>query len=115
MGKKYIRLALIPQHYKIDNGNKKRILKDIAYEYIPQELLDRPKAGFSIPLDKWMRGTLKEQLMDWTSRDYLIKQGIFNPDKTVKFVDSYMINGDVGKWSGQNFSKIVWSYFIFQQ
>ena len=26
-----------------------------------------------------------------------------------------MVNGDVGKWSGQNFSKIVWSYFIFQQ
>ena len=73
--------------YSITESTKRKILGKMlyAYEYISQELLDRPKAGFSIPLDKWMRGTLKERLMDWTSRDYLIKQGIFNPDKTKNF------------------------------
>ena len=36
------------------------MLKDIAYEYSPKELLDRPKVGFGVPLDKWLRGPLKE-------------------------------------------------------
>lgn len=105
----------LPLEYKIYYGNKKRILKDIAYDYIPHELLERPKAGFSIPLDKWLRGTLKEQLMDWTSHDYLIRQGIFEPNNTIEFIGTYLKNGDVGKWSGQNYSKIVWAYFVFQQ
>lgn len=105
----------LPLDFKIYQGNKKRILKDLAYEYIPQEMLDRPKAGFSIPLDKWLRGVLKEQIMDWTNRDDLVRQGIFEPDKTINFVESYMKNGDGGKWSGQNFSKVVWAYFVFQQ
>lgn len=105
----------LPIEYKIHHGNKKRILKDIAYEYIPRELLERPKAGFSIPLDKWLRGALKEQLTDWTSHDYLIKQGIFEPNNTIGFISKYLENGDVGKWSGQNYSKVVWAYFVFQQ
>ena len=53
--------------------------------------------------------------MDWTNRDDLVRQGIFEPDKTINFVESYMKNGDGGKWSGQNFSKVVWAYFVFQQ
>lgn len=105
----------LPQEYKICCGNKKRILKDIAYDYIPREILDRPKAGFSIPRDKWLRGILRERIMDWTSRDYLVKQGIFEPDSTINFIKSYMENGDAGSWSGKNFSRIVWAYFIFQQ
>lgn len=105
----------IPLEYKICLGNKKKILKEIAYEYVPQKLLDRPKKGFGIPLDKWLRGTLKERIMDWSNYEYLSRQGIFSPDYTIDFINSYMRNGDAGNWSGQNFSKIVWAYFIFQQ
>lgn len=105
----------LPQEYKIYNGNKKRILKDIVYDYIPRQIVDRPKMGFSIPKDKWLRGILKEQIMDWTSRDYLCRQGIFEADSTIDFINSYMKQGDAEKWSGKNFSKIVWAYFIFQQ
>ena len=79
------------------------------------QLLDRPKAGFSVPLDKWLRGALRERIMDWTSYNYLAEQGIFDPDNTITFIKTYMEKGDIGKWSGQNFSKIVWTYFIFQQ
>lgn len=105
----------LPLEYKIFHGNKKRILKDIAYDYIPRELLDRPKAGFGIPLDKWLRGTLKERILDWTNYSYLLKQGIFEPNYTIKFIKNYMESGDAGAWSGQNFSRVVWAYFVFQQ
>lgn len=105
----------LPWNFKNDNGNQKKILKDIAYDYIPRELLIRPKAGFCIPLDKWLRGALRERILDWTDREFLVRQGIFEPDETINFIASYMKTGDQGKWSGANFSKIVWPYFIFQQ
>ncbi len=105
----------LPPDFKDDHGNKKRILKDLTYDYIPREIMDRPKAGFSIPLDKWLRGPLKERIMDWSNRDYLMKQGIFDADDTYCFMNNYMETGEKGKWSGQNFSRIVWAYFIFQQ
>ena len=105
----------LPWNFKDDNGNQKRILKDIAYEYIPKELLDRPKMGFSIPLDKWMRGPLKDRICDWINRDFLVRQGIFEPNETIKFVSEYLKNGNQGKWSGKNYAKIVWPFFIFQQ
>ena len=105
----------IPPDYKNDHGNQKRIIKDIVYDYFPKEIMERPKSGFGIPLDKWMRTVLKERIMDWTNRDYLFKQGIFNPDNVCLFISEYMENGDQGKNSGRNFSMFVWAYFIFQQ
>lgn len=101
--------------FKDDHGNQKRILKDITYDYLPREIMERPKAGFAIPQDKWLRGALKEKIMDWTNYDYLKKQEIFNPEATYQFITNYMETGDQGNWSGKNFSRIVWAYFIFQQ
>lgn len=100
---------------KYDRGNKKRILKDIAYDYIPKELLDRPKVGFGVPLDKWLRGPLKEQLMEAGNRDYLRKQGIFDADFVSKLLENYLRTGDGGPATGANYSKLAWSFFIFQQ
>ena len=100
---------------KYDKGNKKRILKDIAYEYIPRELLDRPKVGFGVPMDQWLRGPLREQLTDMCSRQYLKKQGIFDADFTADMIEGYMKTGDKGPATGENYSKLTWSFFTFQQ
>lgn len=105
----------LPHSFKYDNRVKKRILKDIAYDYIPKELLDRPKVGFGVPLDKWLRGSLKEQLLDMTNHDYLVKQGIFNAGFVCEMMRYYMEHGDAGPATGANYSKLMWSYFIFQQ
>lgn len=104
------------QHsFKYDNGIKKRILKDIAYDYIPKELLDRPKVGFGVPLDKWLRGPLKNQLLDYIDRDFLVRQGIFDADYVIRFVKNYLEKGDGGPATGANYSKVTWSFFTFQQ
>ncbi len=105
----------IPQRFKYHNGVKKHILKDIAYDYIPKELLDRPKTGFGVPMDQWLRGPLKEQLMDYSSTTFLKKQGIFDPEYVSKFINNYVVIGDGGRTSGANYSNIAWSFFIFQQ
>lgn len=106
---------MIPQCYKNEKGNQKQILKSMAYDYIPQKLLDRPKAGFGIPLDAWMRKTLKQQILEYADGDFLKRQGIFHVENTQKVIVDYLETGDMGKWSGANYSKIVWPYFIFQQ
>lgn len=105
----------IPHEFKYRKGDKKAILKDIAYDYIPREMLDRPKKGFGVPLDQWLRGPLRQQLTDYANYDFLKRQGIFDADFVSKFIADYLQKGDGGPASGANFSKLSWSFFAFQQ
>lgn len=105
----------IPHQYKYAGGDKKHILKDIAYDYIPKELLDRPKVGFGVPLDKWLRGPLKEQLLDYSSYEYLKNQNIFDAAYVSDMIRKYVATGDAGPATGANYSKLSWSFFVFQQ
>ena len=105
----------IPHRFKYDGKDKKHILKDLARDYIPGELLDRPKKGFSVPLDKWLRGPLRAQLLDFAREERLRAQGLFDAAYTYAFVAQYLETGDRGAMSGENYSKLVWSFFVFQQ
>ena len=105
----------IPHKYKYANGSKKYILKELAYDYIPKELLERPKVGFGVPLDKWLRGPLKEQLLDYSSYDYLKRQDIFHAQYVSDMIGEYLKTGDAGPATGANYSKLAWSFYVFQQ
>ena len=105
----------IPHKFKYYKGDKKHILKDIAYDYIPRQMLERPKTGFGVPMDAWLRGPLKEALLDYSSTSYLKKQGVFDPEYVSRFISDYVAKGDAGPATGANFSKIAWSFYIFQQ
>ena len=105
----------IPHEFKYASGDKKHILKDIAYDYIPKGLLDRPKVGFGVPLDKWLRGPLREQLTDYSSYEYLARQDIFDAAYVSDMIAKYMETGDAGPATGANYSKLAWSFFVFQQ
>lgn len=105
----------IPHAFKYADGDKKHILKDIAYDYIPKNLLDRPKVGFGVPLDKWLRGPLKEQLLDYSSYDFLKRQDIFDAGYVSDMIGQYVKTGDAGPATGANYSKLTWSFFVFQQ
>lgn len=105
----------IPHQYKFAGGDKKHILKDIAYDYIPKELLERPKVGFGVPLDQWLRGPLRDQLLDYSSYDYLKNQNIFDAGYVSDMIQSYVATGDAGPATGANYSKLSWSFFVFQQ
>ena len=98
----------LPHSFKDHNGCQKYILKEIAYDYIPRELLDRKKTGFSVPLDKWLRGPLKNKLTDYASPAFLKQQGLFNADATAKLITDWLGAGDGGAYTGSNYSRIIW-------
>lgn len=100
---------------KYKNGIKKYILKEIAFDYIPRQMLERPKKGFSVPLDEWLRGALKEPLLAVSDSVYLRRQGLFQPDFVKNLIENYLRTRDGGPSTGANYSRLIWSFFVFQQ
>lgn len=105
----------IPHRFKYHKGDKKHILKDIAYEYVPRQLLDRPKKGFSVPLDAWLRGPLRQRLLSYSDVSFLKRQGLFDAGYVSQMIRDWLAAGDRGQGSGENYSKLSWSFFVFQQ
>lgn len=105
----------LPHEFKYKNGIKKRILKELAYRYIPKKLLDRSKAGFSVPIDKWLREPLKPMLLDYSDKEYLERQEIFKAEYTSELVRDFIKTGDAGPGTGRNYSARIWAFFVFQQ
>jgi asparagine synthase (glutamine-hydrolysing) len=71
---------------KIRNGTMKYLIKEVLYDYLPKEIFDRPKWGFSIPLAKWMRTDLKYLLDKYTEKEVIEKYNVvnFGVVKTIK-------------------------------
>lgn len=99
----------IPQKYKYTHGDKKHILKELAYEYVPKELLERPKKGFGVPLRKWIRTVLHQQIMHYANGEILKKQGIFNPVELQRIIHKQKVSNKIV------YSSILWSFYVFQR
>ncbi len=71
----------LPDEYKINKKMPKRILQDAYRDVLPQELYQRPKHGFEVPLMNWFKGELKEELLHkYLDKEYIVAQNIFNPE-----------------------------------
>jgi asparagine synthase (glutamine-hydrolysing) len=71
--------ARVPPEMKVRAGRGKWLVRQLLYRHVPASLIDRPKTGFSIPLDAWLRGPLKPWAADLLAQDRLRAQGLFNP------------------------------------
>ncbi len=61
----------LPISYRFVSGKRKRILRDILKEYIPEEVFDQPKKGFGVPIGKWIREDMKNEFEENLKDDFL--------------------------------------------
>ena len=69
----------IPMQHKVSGETGKLVLRKVLFRHVPKELLERPKKGFGVPIDLWLKGPLKDWAADLLSPDLLKRQGFFDP------------------------------------
>jgi asparagine synthase (glutamine-hydrolysing) len=105
---RFIELALrLSTNIKVNGGVGKWPLKQILYKYVPRALLERPKTGFGVPLEHWLRGPLKDWAEALLDSNKLKQQAIFNPVRVRKYWREHLS----GK---QNWQYLLWNLLMFQ-
>ena len=69
----------LPLDYVLRDGVSKWPLRQILYKHVPRELIERPKMGFGVPIDSWLRGPLREWAEDLLNESRLRNEGFFHP------------------------------------
>lgn len=100
-------VAQLPPDLKIKNGEKKYLLKQIASEYLPPELMNRPKMGFGIPVSDWLKKDLRPYVEKFMSEEAFKKHGLFTAEG-IRLVKENFFRGN------KSYDHIFWYLFVFQ-
>jgi len=100
-------VAQLPDNLKIKNNDKKFLLKQIVYDYVPKELMERPKMGFGIPVCDWLRNDLRYYAEEFMSKKDFEKHGLFRKEG-VEIIMNRFFKGD------KNYDNLFWYLLMFQ-
>jgi asparagine synthase (glutamine-hydrolysing) len=97
----------LPHSMKLKNGTSKWILRKILDKYVPRNLIDRPKMGFGVPIDSWIRGPLREWAESLIDVSRLNNEGFLNSSMIRKKWEEHLS----GK---RNWQYAIWNVLMFQ-
>lgn len=97
----------LPLSMKIRDGHGKWLLRQVLDRHVPRALIERPKAGFAVPIGEWLRGSLRAWAADLLAPETLRQQGYLNVDAVQAMWNRHQ--------SGQrDFAKPLWNLLMFQ-
>lgn len=100
-------VAQLPDHFKYNQGVKKHLLKEIVYDYVPKEIMERPKMGFAVPVGAWMRNELREDISNNFNPAFLQEQGLFHSAKIQQMWQSFLDGR-------KEYELKIWYLYMFQ-
>jgi asparagine synthase (glutamine-hydrolysing) len=98
---------MLPSAMKGADGVGKRMLRRVLSHYIPRELIERPKMGFAVPIQDWLRGPLRPWADPLLDERRLAAEGIFHPAPIVKRWREHLAGSN--DWHDS-----LWAVLIFQ-
>jgi asparagine synthase (glutamine-hydrolysing) len=98
----------LPSRYKLKNGRRKHILKELAATLLPRDLVDRKKQGFSVPLGVWFRGGMRELFADTLLSSRSLSRGYFQAPFVRRLVEEHVSGRRDHSWR-------LWQLVIFER
>lgn len=97
----------LPMRFKLRHGASKWLLREVLYRHVPRSLIERPKMGFNVPIDHWLRGPLRAWGEDLLAPSRLASQGYLHVDTIRKAWDDHT--------SGRrNLQHLLWNALMFE-
>jgi asparagine synthase (glutamine-hydrolysing) len=97
----------LPAHLKVRGGQGKWLLRQVLYKYVPKSLVERPKMGFAVPIDAWLRGPLKAWASELLDPAAMTRAGLLDPAPIQEKWEEHQ--------SGRrNWQELLWNLLMFE-